>query len=117
MAVHLDSKRPTPIIASQMEFKEPLTQSPMTAETPVVIRDDAQANPQLPDEEKIVALYGHICEECGAVFDCNGDENGNHAVDLCVCEQMIAAYPKPHLIYYCSYECSLVDTESETDVE
>lgn len=83
MAVHLDSKRPAPIIASQMEFKEPLTQSPMTAETPVVIRDDAQANPHLPDEEKIVALYGHICEECD-VFDCNGDQNGNHAVDLCV---------------------------------
>ncbi len=52
MALHLDLKRPAPITAFQLEFQEPLTQSPMTAETPVVIRDDAEANPHIPDEER-----------------------------------------------------------------
>ncbi len=113
MAQHLDRKRPSPITSSQVEFKEPLTQSPMTAETPIVIRDDDKANPHLPAEGKMTILYGHICDHCGEVFDCHGDEYGNHAIDLCVCEQAIAAYPEPHLIFYCSYECSLEESDSD----
>lgn len=111
MAYHLEHKRPPPIDAAHFEFPEPLTQSPSTAETPILIPDDIKANPHLQEEE--VHLYTHTCDECSAVFDCVGDEHGNHAVDLCICEQAVAAYPEPHLIFYCSYECSIDASEPD----
>ena len=104
-----ERKRPTPIDAAYLDFlPEPLTQSPMTAETPVLVdADDKEANPHLQvDEEAIVNLYVHTCEQCSVIFDCDGDQQGNRAVDLCVCEQAIMGIVEPRLVFFCSHECS-----------
>ena len=97
----LERKRPPSLILAHNadDEKEPLTQSPMTAEveTPVV---DAAADSK---EEK---FYTHLCDGCGVVFDCAGDANGNHAPELCRCEQEVSRHPVVHLIYFCSYECT-----------
>lgn len=111
----LESKRPAPILTllNAEDEKEPLTQSPMTAETPVVFQEE-EANPIVEDAaaDANEEFYAHLCEGCGMIFDCVGDANGNHAPELCVCEQTVARNPILHLVYYCSYEC-----ERETNEE
>ena len=67
-------------------------------------------------EQKQRTLATHPCENCGTVLHCEGDENGNHATDDCVCEQAVLAFPTPHLGFYCSYECERAGNEpSDTE--
>jgi hypothetical protein len=85
---------------------EVLTQSPDTSTTED-LDEEEEKKEEVPRQWH---GFGHICAGCREPFNCPGDINGN-AGDICRCVQEIAAYPEPHLIFYCSEECEEDDHE------